>query len=609
MYVATFYSFKGGVGRTMALVNVAALLAKKGKRVLVVDFDLEAPGLPSYEPFNRLECGRGIVDYVLEYLETNKAPNVGQFIQSTSIGGNKIWIMPAGARTGTNYAEALNAIDWRSLYSERHGFLLMEDMKQQWAQYRNKGFDYVLIDSRTGHTDVGGICTRQLPDAIVAMFVPTKQNVDGLVPVIEAARREGSPVRKVPVSLHFCASNVPDLDDVDGIRTKLLDDAKKHLKAKRPLQVINHYPSLELLEQKVFAVEHPTSRLAKQYAELCQEMISANLADREGALIALERLLKDYDAVRRRSDPAALTLIEDSVATIRGHFPNDGEIAFGLAHLANRMVRPEEEIVALTTALNASYMPSRSRLQRAITRATIGERSGAYQDLADLLLVDEPSYFEVKSALDLLRALKIDFHDLILQALARCDLEPAVYVPLMLAGSDDRKFIKSVLAAAAEIFQRTPAKDQVSLSVTYSLLMIANCEFEAAMQNIGDRDVILRSDRQADVFNFGMAEWGVTGVIPAELFARVVELPASGDANSRQCYALCYMALGQFEAALGEIEQAKFRAASETYIFSCWSYLTCSSDKFEEELEAMRKVIIERGDVRPEFLRKSASLH
>ena len=41
----TFYSYKGGVGRTMAMANVAALLARKGRKVVMLDFDLEAPGL------------------------------------------------------------------------------------------------------------------------------------------------------------------------------------------------------------------------------------------------------------------------------------------------------------------------------------------------------------------------------------------------------------------------------------------------------------------------------------------------------------------------------------------------------------------------------------
>lgn len=46
--VVTFYSFKGGTGRTMAMANVAWILATNGKRVLVMDWDLEAPGLHRY---------------------------------------------------------------------------------------------------------------------------------------------------------------------------------------------------------------------------------------------------------------------------------------------------------------------------------------------------------------------------------------------------------------------------------------------------------------------------------------------------------------------------------------------------------------------------------
>ena len=44
-YIFTFYSFKGGVGRSLAVMNVAYTLAGRGRHVLVVDMDLEAPGL------------------------------------------------------------------------------------------------------------------------------------------------------------------------------------------------------------------------------------------------------------------------------------------------------------------------------------------------------------------------------------------------------------------------------------------------------------------------------------------------------------------------------------------------------------------------------------
>ncbi|WP_094222538.1 hypothetical protein [Streptomyces diastatochromogenes] len=45
-------SYKGGTGRMMALVNASWILASNGKRVLLVDWDLEAPGLHRYlRPF------------------------------------------------------------------------------------------------------------------------------------------------------------------------------------------------------------------------------------------------------------------------------------------------------------------------------------------------------------------------------------------------------------------------------------------------------------------------------------------------------------------------------------------------------------------------------
>src|SRR4051794_3951478 len=69
--VVTFYSYKGGTGRTMALANVAWILAANGKRVLVVDWDLEAPGLARYfSPFldrAALHSTEGVIELIREY--------------------------------------------------------------------------------------------------------------------------------------------------------------------------------------------------------------------------------------------------------------------------------------------------------------------------------------------------------------------------------------------------------------------------------------------------------------------------------------------------------------------------------------------------------------
>jgi hypothetical protein len=76
--IVTFYSYKGGTGRTMALANVGWILAASGKRVLLIDWDLEAPGLHRYlHPFlddPELASSKGIIDWALDAESLALAP-------------------------------------------------------------------------------------------------------------------------------------------------------------------------------------------------------------------------------------------------------------------------------------------------------------------------------------------------------------------------------------------------------------------------------------------------------------------------------------------------------------------------------------------------------
>ena len=291
MYVTTFYSFKGGVGRTMALVNAAVELANTGRRVLVVDFDLEAPGLDTFDILHSKNQVPGIIDFVGEYIVSGQAPKVDRFIRkSPDIGnhGGGLWIMSSGAHN-KSYAAHFSQIDWGALYEQHDGYLLFEDLKEQWKQVLKP--DYVLIDSRTGHTDTGGICTRQLPDAVAILFFPNEQNLRGLTKVVRDIRAEAEGPRKKEIELHFVMSNVPDLDDEDRILESKIKAFQNQLDFKREPMIVHRYNSLALLNQVVFTKDRPRSRLAQEYRDIVQEIVERNLAGREGALVCLRRAL------------------------------------------------------------------------------------------------------------------------------------------------------------------------------------------------------------------------------------------------------------------------------------------------------------------------------
>jgi tetratricopeptide (TPR) repeat protein len=191
--IVTFYSYKGGTGRTMALANTAWILASSGKRVLVVDWDLESPGLHKFfRPF--LDSGlvattSGVIDLITTYQwaamkrEARSREWHRQYARvephAVSLdfefpGEGTLDFISAG-RQNRDYSSLVSGFDWDTFYERQGGGqffdALREDMKAC--------YDYALIDSRTGLSDIAEICTVQMPDVLVACFTLSDQGIEG----------------------------------------------------------------------------------------------------------------------------------------------------------------------------------------------------------------------------------------------------------------------------------------------------------------------------------------------------------------------------------------------------------------------------------------------
>ncbi len=206
--VVTFYSFKGGVGRSMALANIAALEAQRGKRVLALDFDFEAPGLHRYflkpgrhEPTaeqsgvlnlfaalrDRLRtafpAGRGLGDadassklraLIAEEIDSGRYVYTVQLNDPNS---RKLRTVPvdfiAAARFDGTYADLVRTFDWQGFYDDWAEVFpaLVDELGSRYGM--------ILVDSRTGVTDIGSICTMALPDKLVLVFSPNEQSLVG----------------------------------------------------------------------------------------------------------------------------------------------------------------------------------------------------------------------------------------------------------------------------------------------------------------------------------------------------------------------------------------------------------------------------------------------
>jgi tetratricopeptide (TPR) repeat protein len=271
---ATFYSYKGGVGRSLSLANIAALLVQKGRRVVLIDFDLEAPGLDSFEEFKSVACKAGVVEYVAEFEKNKIAPTISDYVHACELPGNlrgKLWIMPAGKKDCA-YNSARATLDWIRLYDSGMGEPFVENWKAAIAKKYKP--DYVLIDSRTGLTDVGGICTLHLPDLVVMLFGLNEQNVNGIAAVAKTIAE--SNFKKVP-QLHYVASPVPNLPrDKDSALTKRLAAAATCLGIKIDSTI--RYQANAALSEKLFVLEDQQSpqSIVSDYEDLLKKLISYN---------------------------------------------------------------------------------------------------------------------------------------------------------------------------------------------------------------------------------------------------------------------------------------------------------------------------------------------
>jgi hypothetical protein len=106
--VITFYSYKGGTGRTMAMANVAWIIASNDKRVLVVDWDLESPGLHKFfHPFldeSTVSATPGVIEIINDYATPSpwngSSPTAGGSTSCPRAGRTAITRPPSARLTG-----------------------------------------------------------------------------------------------------------------------------------------------------------------------------------------------------------------------------------------------------------------------------------------------------------------------------------------------------------------------------------------------------------------------------------------------------------------------------------------------------------------------------
>jgi cellulose biosynthesis protein BcsQ len=302
--IATFYSYKGGTGRSMALANFAWILAASGKYVLAIDWDLEAPGLHRYfRPFlidpDLFETD-GLIDtfwsFAASALASTPSASRGESNSTDIIGAiddakrrlnwnfpTKGYIDFVGAgRQGATYSERVNTFNWKRFYELGGARMLAAEKIRLQAHY-----DWVLIDSRTGVSDTAGISTMQLPDTVVACFTLNRQSIDGVdavmrsISAFRSASVDGSKIRFFPLATRIENAEQQRLEVARNYaRGKLRDFLPKDAQSGKR----DYWDDMEIAYRPWYAFE---------------EVLTA-FGDATGATKAADTMLSQMEAMARR---------------------------------------------------------------------------------------------------------------------------------------------------------------------------------------------------------------------------------------------------------------------------------------------------------------------
>ncbi|MCI8875029.1 MAG: AAA family ATPase [Lachnospiraceae bacterium] len=277
--VVTFYSYKGGVGRTTTLALTALQMARAGKKVVAVDFDLEAPGLSTVLKENGEYPSYGVVDFLVESDKEREEIDIREYVYPITskallgLRGGEVYVMQAmdiRSEIGTNYYSKLSRIDFNMpKFFQKNGaidFLLQEIDKV----YKP---DYILIDARAGIHDIGGLAMLKYSDEAVLVFYGNQQNMQGLKFVLP---------KLVKMELPFYLLNSPAPVNEEEEREEI------GLYAQTSLEVLEEAEYFEEGTPELFDNSSPHYPLSVYYDELLTNLNSPlrlnNVLEQKGAV-------------------------------------------------------------------------------------------------------------------------------------------------------------------------------------------------------------------------------------------------------------------------------------------------------------------------------------
>ncbi len=247
--VISVHSFRGGTGKSNTTANLAAIMAVQGKRVGVVDTDIQSPGIHVIFGLEEARIQHSLNEYLWNKCTIDEAAHdVTANLGSPS---GKVFLIPSSIKPGEITRVLREGYDPEQL---NDGFRALIDHLK---------LDVLLIDTHPGVNEET-LLSIAISDAVLIILRPDQQDYLGTGVTIELARRLDV------AELFLLINKLPQSFNATDVKARVEDTYKCPVAA-----VIPHSEEMMALASSgVFAVKYPDHPVSRMYQDVVKCILS-----------------------------------------------------------------------------------------------------------------------------------------------------------------------------------------------------------------------------------------------------------------------------------------------------------------------------------------------
>lgn len=248
--IISVHSFRGGTGKSNTTANLAALLAAEGRRVGVVDTDIQSPGIHVLFGLAGAEISHSLNDYLwgkctIEQAAHDVTANLGQGIKG------RVFLIPSSIQAD----EIVNVL--------REGYDVSKLTQGFRSLIKELALDVLIIDTHPGLNEET-LFSIAISHALAIIMRPDQQDYEGTGVTIEVARSLDVP------SMMLVVNKTPPAFDPAEVRTRVEQTFECEVAAVLP----HSDEMMNLASTGIFVVRYPDHPMTAMLREVALKLIA-----------------------------------------------------------------------------------------------------------------------------------------------------------------------------------------------------------------------------------------------------------------------------------------------------------------------------------------------